>query len=166
MVKMKKVYHRVIATRLPVFSKKAQRKTIVHPKFYYFDVGVYRHLRPRDPLDTPELIGGVALETLVYQELRAIIEYYRLDFTLYFWRTVDQVEVDFILYGPKGLIAIEVKSSKTIHPSDLRPLQIFKEKYPIAKLYLFYCGKDPIHRGDVEILPLSTALSQLNQYIS
>ncbi len=67
-----------IATRLPVFTKKAKHKTVVHPKFYYFDAGVYQTIRPKGPLDTPELIGGTAIETLVYQELRAINEYERL----------------------------------------------------------------------------------------
>jgi len=155
----------LIATRLPVFTKKAQRQTIIHPKFYYFDVGVYRSIRPKGPLDTPELIGGTALETLVFQELSAINEYERCRFALYFWKTVDQHEVDFILYGNKSLIAIEVKSSKTVHPSDLRGLQIFKEEYPIAKLFLFYGGKEPLHRGDVEILPLADVLPQLPQFL-
>jgi len=156
----------LIASRLPVFSKKAKREVVVHPKFYFFDVGVYRHIRPRGPLDTPELIGGSALETLVYQELLAINEYHRLGFELFFWRTVDQHEVDFILYGPKGLIAIEVKSSKTVHPAELRGLQLFKEEYPVAKLYLFYCGKEAIHRGDVEIVPVATFLPKLFELLS
>lgn len=153
----------LIAARLPVFTKKAQRKTIAHPKFYYFDAGVYRYLRPKGPLDTPELIGGVALETLIYQELRAINDYFRFEYELYFWRTVDQLEVDFILYGPKGLIAIEVKSAKTVQPSDLRGLEAFKQEYPIAKLYLFYCGTDLMHRGNVEILPITTTLPNLSR---
>jgi predicted AAA+ superfamily ATPase len=155
----------LIATRLPVFTKKAQRQTVMHPKFYYFDAGVYRSIRPKGPLDTPELIGGTALETLVFQELSAISEYERFNFKLYFWRTIDQQEVDFILYGDKSIIAIEVKSSKTIHPSDLRGLQLFKEEYPIAKLFIFYGGKESFHRGDVEILPIADILPKLPQFL-
>ncbi len=155
----------LIATRLPVFTKKAQRQTVIHPKFYYFDVGVYRTIRPKGPLDTPELMGGTSLETLVFQELSAISEYERLNFDLYFWRTVDQQEVDFILYGKKSLLAIEVKSSKTIHPSDLRSLQIFKEEYPIAKIFVFYGGKEPLYRGDIEILPVAEILPKLPEFL-
>ncbi|HSX25962.1 MAG TPA: ATP-binding protein [Chlamydiales bacterium] len=155
----------LIATRLPVFTKKAQRQTVAHPKFYYFDVGVYRSLCPKGPLDTPELIGGTALETLVYQELSAVNDYERLNFELYFWRTVDQQEVDFILYGPKSLVAIEVKSSKIVHPSDLRGLQLFKEEYPIAKLFLFYGGKEALYRNDIEILPIAELLPKLPQFL-
>lgn len=155
----------LIATRLPVFTKKAKRKTVIHPKFYYFDVGVYQSIRPKGPLDTPELIGGVAIETLVYQELRAINEYEGLNFEIYFWRTVDQQEVDFILYGEKGLIAIEVKSAKTIHSSDLFSLKLFKKDYPLAKLFLFYGGKEPIYRDEIEILPLKDVLVNLPEFL-
>lgn len=155
----------LIATRLPVFSKKAKRRTIVHPKFYYFDTGVYQSIRPKGPLDTPELIGGVAVETLVYQELCAINDYERLNYKIYFWRTIDQQEVDFILYGEKGLIAIEVKSSKTVHPSDLSSLKLFKKDYPIAKLFLFYGGREPIYRDDIVILPLESVLKNLPQFL-
>lgn len=155
----------LIATRLPVFTKKAQRQTVVHPKFYYFDTGVYQHLRPKGPLDTPSLIGGAALETLVYQELRAINDYFRFDYDLYFWRTIEQQEVDFILYGSKGLIAIEVKSSKVIHPSDLKGLQLFKEDYPMAKLFVFYGGKETLYYGDITVLPVAAILPKLSVFL-
>lgn len=155
----------LIATRLPVFTKKAKRKTVVHPKFYYFDVGIYRSIRPKGPLDTPELIGGTALETLVFQELKAINEYERFHFDIHFWRTIDQQEVDFVLYGRKSLVAIEVKSSKTVHPSDFRSLQIFKEEYPIAKLFLFYGGKEQFHRENVEVFPVADILPELPQFL-
>jgi uncharacterized protein len=155
----------LIARRLPVFTKKAKRQTIIHPKFYYFDAGVYRSIRPKGPLDTPELIGGVALETLILQELSAVNEYIRSRFEIYFWRTVDQQEVDFILYGEKSLLAIEVKSSKTVHPSDLRSLQIFKEEYPVAKLFLLYCGKETLHREGIDILPIQEILPRLPAFL-
>ena len=32
----------LIAYRVPVFSKKAKRRLVAHPKFYFFDVGIYR----------------------------------------------------------------------------------------------------------------------------
>jgi transposase InsO family protein len=40
-------------------------------KFYFFDAGVYRAVRPSGPLDASEEIDGPALETLVLEELRA-----------------------------------------------------------------------------------------------
>ena len=48
------------ALQLPVFQRRAQRQLVQHQKFFYFDVGVYRSLRPRGPLDAPEEIEGLA----------------------------------------------------------------------------------------------------------
>lgn len=130
----------LLASRLPIFTKRAKRRVVTHPKFYYFDVGVYRTLRPMGPFDSPEEAEGPAMESLVFQELQAINAIFELDFELYFWRTVDQLEVDFVLYGPQGLIAIEVKRSKKIQTDDLKGLKAFQQDYPMAKLYLFYGG--------------------------
>ena len=41
----------LIAVRLPVFSRRAKRRMVAHPKFYYFDAGVFQTIRPRGPLD-------------------------------------------------------------------------------------------------------------------
>ncbi len=86
----------LLAVRMPVFTKRARRRMAVHSKFYYFDAGVYKALSPCGPLDSPEEIAGAALETLCYQKLRAINEYYSFDYNLYCWRTGTGLEVDFV----------------------------------------------------------------------
>ena len=96
----------LLARRLPVFTRRAKRRMTAHPKFFFFDVGVYRSIRPKGPLDSPEEIDGAALETLIFQEIRAVNDLLRLGYDLYYWRTANGQEVDFVLYGEKGLIAI------------------------------------------------------------
>lgn len=155
----------LIAYRIPVFTKKAKRKLIIHPKFYYFDVGVYRILRQFGPMDSNLEIGGVALETLILQHLIAINAYYELGYQIYYWRTKHGLEIDFILYGQKGLIAIEVKSSTQIHSKDIKALKHFKEDYKIAKLYVFYGGKRELHLGDVNVIPVDLALKKLEKIL-
>jgi predicted AAA+ superfamily ATPase len=139
---------------------------ISHSKFYYFDVGVYRTLRPMGPFDSPEEAEGPALENLVFQELLAINSYFDLQYEFYFWRTVDQLEIDFVLYGPKGLIGIEVKRSKKIQTDDLKGLKAFQEDYPMAKLYLFYGGNQRLYFDDIEAIPVSEALQTLPQLLA
>jgi predicted AAA+ superfamily ATPase len=73
----------LLAFRLPVFTRRAKRQTISHPKFYLFDAGVFRSLRPRGPLDRPAEIEGAALEGLVAQHLRAWIAYSESDAALF-----------------------------------------------------------------------------------
>lgn len=48
-----------LSFRLPVLTKRGKRATASHPKFYFFDTGVYRSLRPRGPFDRAEEIDGV-----------------------------------------------------------------------------------------------------------
>lgn len=156
----------LIGVRLPVFSRKAKRNLINHAKFYYFDVGVFRAIRPTGPLDLQAELEGPALETLVFQELRAMNDYLESGYSLYFWRTKSGLEVDFILYGPGGLIAIEVKRSAVVHSKDLRGLKEFKKDYPVAKCYLFYGGEARLYMDDISVLPLGEALTNLEQILA
>ena len=128
-----------------MFSKKPKRKLISQRKFYFFDTGVFRSIRPTGPLDSDAEIDGPALETLVLQELRAVNDYGEYDYSLFYWRTRGGLEVDFVLYGPRGLVAIEVKRSRNPSTKDTRALREFRKDYPPAKCYLFHGGETPLY---------------------
>lgn len=148
----------LIGLFLPVFSKKAKRKLIAHKKFYYFDVGVFQQIRPKGFLDKTENIWGAAVETLLLQELLAYNHYFKLKFEIYFWRSVKGEEVDFILYGLESLIAIEVKSSRSVERKEFKGLLEFKKDYPMAKLFYLYCGDRCEEYGDIQVMPLQQFL--------
>jgi len=151
----------LLGWRLPIFTKRAKRELAAHPKFYLFDAGVFRSIRPQGPLDRPEEIEEQALEGLVAQHLRAWIAYSRVRRELFFWRTRSGVEVDFVVYGPEDFWAIEIKNSRKIHPNDLRGLQSFKEEYPKSKALLLYRGKDRLMKGEILCLPCVDFLKEL-----
>ncbi len=156
----------LVGVRLPVFSKRAKRKLVSHAKFYYFDVGVYHALRPVSAFDDPEMIGGVALESLFMQNLRAVNEYLKLGFTLYYFRTLAGVEVDFVAYGPKGILAFEVKSKREIFSSDLTGLKTFQQDYPMAKCYMIYGGNERRYYGSIEAIPFVDAIRNLPEIMA
>jgi predicted AAA+ superfamily ATPase len=151
----------LLGFRLPIFNKRAKRQTVQHPKFYYFDVGIYQTLRPRGFLDTQAEIDGAALETLFLQTLRALNDYYELDYQFYYWRTLAGVEVDFIIIGPKGFFAFEIKRSKNVSKRDAKGLFAFKEDYPDAKCYLIYGGSQKYYFDDIEVWPMQSILIKL-----
>lgn len=159
----------LLSKRLSVFSQRAKRKMIAHQKFYFFDTGVFRALRPTGPLDKIEEIDGSALETLFLQSLSAINDYYELGYSIHFWRTSTGQEVDFVLYGPRGLHAFEIKRSSAITNKDLRGLKAFKEDYPEGKLHLIYTGKQKEYHtkdfGDITFIPFETALHELPEIL-
>lgn len=151
----------LLSIRIPVFTKKAKRRMQQHPKFYYFDVGIYRSIRPKGPLDSAEEIDGAALETLFLQEVRAINCYYKLGYEIYCWRTADQIEVDFILYGEKGILAFEVKRKSKYTRNDLKGLKAFLKDYPMTKAYLLYGGSDTFYEDNITISPLEKIVKEL-----
>lgn len=151
----------LLAAKVPVFTRRAKRKMIIHPKFYYFDAGVYRTVRPKGPLDSPEEIDGLTLETLVYQHLRAYNDYHDLGYAIFYWRTQDDHEVDFILYGEKGLIAIEVKRSRRFDDRDLSSLRLFLKDYPVGRGYVFYGGSRQLHFDGITVLPVEEGVRRL-----
>lgn len=151
----------LLAYRLPVFSKRSKRALITHSKFYFFDAGIYRTLRPKGALDRPEETDGMALEGLVAQHLKAWISYRKEQETLSFWRTRAGSEVDFVVYGASGLWAIEVKNTSKVRPEDLRGLLAFQDEYPESKTLLIYRGKDRLVQKDVLCLPASEFLINL-----
>lgn len=157
----------LLSHTLPAFTKKAKRRLITTEKFYYFDAGVYQNLRPKGLLDSPSDVGGIALETLFYQSILAVNDYFRLNFQFYYWRTSSGVEVDFIAYGETALVAFEIKHAKTITPKMLNGLRHFKQDYPMATLYIVYIGHETRYLSDgIIALPLVDALTKLPDILS
>ncbi len=152
----------LLGFRLQVFKKRAKRELSGHPKFYLFDAGVFRSLRPAGPLDRPEEIEGQALEGLVAQHLRAWIGYSKTARELFFWRTRSGVEVDFVVYGPDGLWALEVKNTRQVRPADLNGLLAFKEEYPKSRTFLLYRGTDRLMTKDILCMPCTDFLLTLH----
>lgn len=155
----------LIATRVPCFTKKAKRRMVNHPKFYFFDVGIYRTVRPRGPLDRPEEMEGAAYETLFFQELRAINDYLSSPYQIFYWRTSTQLEVDFVLYGPKGIHAFEVKRTNKIRSDDLSGLKAFLSDYPMAKATIVYGGEKTFHQDKIAVEPIQDLLPRLSEYL-
>jgi predicted AAA+ superfamily ATPase len=151
----------LLAVRLPVFTRRAKRSMAAHPKFFFFDAGVYRALRPRGPLDSPDEIDGPAVETLVLQELRATNDNLGLGYELFHWHTRDHKEVDFVLYGERGLLAFEVKRAGRFRDGDLAPLRLFRRDYPKARCFLLYGGRETYETEGIRVLPLAKALPRL-----
>ena len=151
----------LLAFRVPVFTRRAQRELAAHPKFFFFDAGVFRANRPSGPLDAPSEIDGAALESLVAQHLLAWCDYSCGNHQLHYWQTRSKVEVDFVIYGESGLYALEVKNSDQVRPADLRGLKNFGEDFPESRRWLLYRGKERLLRDGILCVPCEEFLLQL-----
>ena len=151
----------LLGFRLPVFQRRARRQLVQHQKFFFFDAGVFRSLRPRGPLDAPEEIDGLALESLVAQHLRALCQLRANGTQLSFWRTRTGLEVDFVVYGPDLFLAIEVKRSARVASADLKGLRAFRADYPEAQSLLLSFCPEPLLIDGIRCEPLEGWLRQL-----
>ncbi len=143
----------LLGNRIPVFSRRAKRTLIKQSKFYFSDCGVFRSVRPKGPLDRPEEMDGAALEGLVYQHLKAWIDYSTEINELFFWRTQSGVEVDFVVYGESQFCAVEVKNSRSVNRKDLRALKSFRSDYPECETILLYRGVERLLVDGVLCIP-------------
>lgn len=143
----------LLSRELPIFSKRAKRDLITKNKFYFFDAGVFRTLRPMGPLDSDSELRGLALETLVLNEIWSLNEYLELGYEVFYWRTRDHQEVDFVLYGPKGFWAVEVKAGARVSAQDLQGLKAFCRDYPSARAVVIYGGRERREHEDILFLP-------------
>jgi predicted AAA+ superfamily ATPase len=146
------------------YRKKVNRDIIKDtPKFYLFDVGLSTHVKRSSIKDLRGPEAGHALESYIYQELYAYVHYKELKTDITYWRTKSGYEVDFILGD--GEVAVEVKVSADIAPSDLRGLQAFMEEHKGARAIVVANVDRPrlmkVNDGDITILPIEIFLQKL-----
>jgi predicted AAA+ superfamily ATPase len=146
------------------YRKKVSRDIISEtPKFYLFDVGVASFIKHQQFNDLKGPDAGKALEHYIFTELMAYKNLNDLDFDINYWRTKDKIEVDFILN--EGQVALEVKISEVIPPSDLKGLRIFHQEHKPKKSILICQVPRPrrIIEGDfiLDILPVKDFLQAL-----
>ncbi len=151
----------LLSIELPIFTKRKKQELITKQKFFYFEAGVFQTLRPRGVLDSVEEINGPALETLIIQEMKAINSYSGIDYEISYWHTRAHLEVDFVLYGPKGFIAIEVKASQRLRPGHFEGLKEFRKDYPEAETIMVYLGNERKQQEGIHIIPAEEFLTDL-----
>lgn len=119
-----------IGFRVLAYSRSPRKNLLSTPKFLLFDLGV-RHtaagLTPSE--DLVQAHPGPLLEQWVGIELWKRLQYLG-DGTLYYQRTRDGSEVDFIVERAGMLMPIEVKWSENPSLSDARHLLTFMGEHP------------------------------------
>jgi uncharacterized protein len=141
----------LVGHQIPAYQKTSKRKPVATAKFFFFDIGVANTLKRIRGIEAGSDTYGRALEHLVFLELRAYLDYRRLDHDLTYWRSRSQFEVDFVVGDQLG---VEVKSKARVSPRDYKGLLALGEEVKL-KRKLVVCGEKQRRRADdgVEILP-------------
>ena len=148
-----------LVSRIPVFSARPSRRALAaKPKFYFADSGIAAAFHPSDGARAAPEAKGAAREGLVFQHLAAWCGA-TPEARLSTWRTTGGVEVDFVVETSSGLIAIEVKSGRTLRPADRRGLLAFHDEFPDATLIALADVPLPERQGPITVRPLETFLA-------
>ena len=125
------------------------KRIIKSPKIFLNDVGLVQYLVPsQDPSQR-----GVLMEQFVFNELQKQISWSQTKPELYFWRTSEGKEIDFVMEDKQGKVfALEVKAKSTLNASDFSHLKILQQNIPGQ-----FLGGIVVYNGD-KVLPFGTGL--------
>lgn len=149
----------LLVHQIPPFQKTKKRKPVATSKYYFFDVGVANHLMKRREIleGSPEY--GQALEHLLMLEIRAFLDYSRMDKPLCFWRSQSHLEVDCVIGDDIG---IEFKSSGQVSDADFKGLRALNEEVTLRKKMVVAKTLTPRRTEDgIEIIPLDVFFQHL-----
>ena len=148
---------------LPAYRKRAKRRLVAAPKFYFADVGVVNRLAQRGPLVAGSELYGKAFENWVFHELVACLAYRERDEELAYWRLAGGTEVDFVLGDMR--VAVEAKASAKILGRHLKGLRSLAEDNPHVGRRVVVCLEPRPRRTEdgIDLLPAGEFARQLWQ---
>jgi predicted AAA+ superfamily ATPase len=145
---------------VPAWRKRAKRRVVEAPRFFFFDVGVVNELARRGQLKPGSSEFGAAFEHFIWMELRAHAAYRGQGYSIAYWRTSSGFEVDFILGD--GSAAIEVKSTENPTIDHMKGLRAWKEEQN-SRRHILVCRAPRARRTEdgIDILPWPVFLERL-----
>ncbi|MCL4428730.1 MAG: ATP-binding protein [Deltaproteobacteria bacterium] len=140
------------------YSANINKRFVKSQKLFFTDSGVLSHLlgvsKVEDFKDSP--YKGIIFETFIFSELLKSVKYSMQNTKLFFYRTTDKKEIDFIIERNQKIIAAEVKLSQTITLSDFKHIIDLKKSSKNFKAgFIFYSGENVLSFGiDLFALPV------------
>ncbi|MBF0546050.1 MAG: ATP-binding protein [Candidatus Riflebacteria bacterium] len=129
-----------VGFQIPAFSRSSRKNLLSTPRFYFFDVGVRNAAAGLKPSEQVVLANpGPLFEQWVGIEIWKRIQYMGGS-KLFFLRSSDGAEIDFIIETQEKLIPIEVKWTERPATADARNLRNFiKEQGEKAPMGYIVC---------------------------
>lgn len=115
--------------KLKSFAKNLSNELKKSKKYYLYDLGIRNALLSNFNIKNRDDIGAI-MESFSYHHLLSL---QKANTELYFWRTSDQVEIDFIWLEDRIPTPIEVKS-KLNRPEVPKAFKTFFRAYPNAPM--------------------------------
>ena len=146
---------------VPAWYRNIGKRLIKSPKLYINDTGLLTYLLGLDRhqlMNYPDKLGPV-LENYVMNELVKQSTWCDTETRLFYYRTVNGREVDFVLENNRGeIVGIEIKSSNSVDANDFRGLKDLSETAgdQFINGIVLYLGENVIPFGEKYFaLPIS-----------
>lgn len=157
---------------LPAYRPNVKVREQTHPKFYWFDPGVARAAAGLlfDPVD--RFWKGIALESMIYHELRVHNLTQNRNRPIYFYRTGSGTEIDFVIETRRRqpssnahIVCMEVKMAEKWDRRWERPMRSLdkSDRIHVDKMIGIYTGKRAYHFEGIDVLPVKDFLKRLHQ---
>ncbi|MBK7844202.1 MAG: ATP-binding protein [Bdellovibrionales bacterium] len=163
----------LLITRVPSFGEvDSARKTRQKDRYFFFDIGVRNAVLGKQDSKFTNTEKGPLFEHLLFQQLHALKNYRRPDWSLKTYRDDRGLEVDFILESENELILIEAKYQRKFRvefEEDLLRLESLVEENPKLRKKFKKIQKIVVYAGDLEqktefgtwVLPLQAFLERV-----
>lgn len=140
-------------------------RLIKTPKLYFLDTGLASRLQgwsdPTPLMSSPQI--GALFETLVLAEIVKFIRNYSKNWELFFWRTKEKEEIDFILKTHDTVLAFESKLSIQATPKMMTYPPAFKKHFsPKNPLVIVTYGGKKLKLSDTCV---TLPISELHDYL-
>ncbi len=141
---MKKTF---IICKLSPYFNNVRKEITKSPIYYFYDLGLrnfscgeFGNLQDK----------GYVFQNFIFSRLKQAGAQENLH--IYFWRTKDRTEVDFLLDFGKNIIPIEVKCTKMRDVQIPRSLRSFLERYSVKKTVIVNLSlEDVIEVNDAKV---------------
>lgn len=128
-----------IIRMLQPFSKNIRSELFKTPKVFFLDTGIMSMLRQKA---LPVEVSGEMFETAILSDMVKDIN----KKSLFFWRTQDKKEIDFVVQDNSSLTAIEAKLNAT--KCSLTPMRYFDNFYT-PNLKFCVCLKGSVKQNEI-----------------
>ncbi len=143
-----------VAFRLKPYYNNFNKRIIKTPKVYFYDTGLLAYLlgvRTIQDLEIHFARGQLFENFVILEKIKHSLNSKNHD-QFYFWRDSTGNEIDLLIERGQNLLALEIKSAKTIHPDFFKTLKYFHKIKPEVDAYLVYGGNEFQRRSDCKVL--------------
>lgn len=154
-----------ILRKITPFFRNVRKEITKAPVIYFYDLGLRNYALGvlGNVISSPG--AGFLFQNFILNVLKEKFSFTGRD--IYFWRTKDKAEVDFVIDVKKGLIPVEVKFKELKKPEVERSLKNFIVRYNPKQAWIInlsFENKIRFNNTEIQFMPFYALLGENRQF--